>query len=100
MLGRDELVFHGVGLALGRFEDTLEFLAELCGCAAGDAGEMAQFGLNDAIQLAAVDADAVEDRADDAVVFRQQGGQQVQRIDLRIAPVGRQFLRGPRLLGL
>ena len=78
----------------------LEFLAELRRRAARNLGEMAQFGLDDLIQLPAVDADAFEDRPDDAVVFRQQRRQQVQRIDLRMPPIGRQFLRpGHRLLG-
>ena len=68
---------------------------------ARNVGEMAQFGLNDLIELLAVDADPLEDRSDDAIVFCQQRRQQVQRVDLRIAAIGRQFLRPcHRLLGL
>ena len=93
MLGRDELVLHRVGFALGRFEHLVQLAADLRRRAAGDAGEMAQFGLDDLVQLAAVDADAVEDRADDAVALGQQRGQQVQRVDLRMPAIGRQFLR-------
>ena len=62
---------------------------------------MAQFGLNDLVQLPPVDADPIEDRPDDALAFGQQRRQQVQRVDLRMAAVGRQFLRPRhRLLGL
>ena len=66
-----------------------------CGGAAGDVGEMAQFGLDDLVQLPPVDADPIEDRPDDAVGLGQQGRQQVQRVDLCVAAVGRQLL-GPR----
>ena len=101
MLGRDELVLHRVGFALGGFEHLVQFRAQLRRRAAGDVGEMAQFGLDDLVQLRAIDADLVQDRPDDAVLFGQQRGQQVQRIDLRIAAIGRQRLRaGHGLLGL
>jgi hypothetical protein len=101
VLGRDELVLHRIGFALGSFEDAAEFLAQLRRRAARHAGEMAQFGLHDFVQLAAVDADAIEDRADDAVVFGQERRQQVQRVDLRMPAVGRQLLGAShRLLGL
>ena len=93
MFGRDELVFHRVGFVLGRFEHLVEFPAGLRRRAAGNVGEMAQLGLDDLVELSAVDAELIEDRADDAVVFRQQCGQQVQRVDLRMAAVGGQFLR-------
>ena len=79
----------------------VQFAADLRRRPAGDVGEMAQFGLDDLVQLPAVDADAIEDRADDAVVFGQQRGQQVQRVDLRMAAIGGQFLRPCHgLLGL
>ena len=45
MLGRDELVLHRVGLALGGFEHLVQLAAELRRRAAGDVGEMAQLGL-------------------------------------------------------
>ena len=93
VFGRDELILHRVGFALGGFEHAVQLGAELRRRPAGDFGEMAQFGLDDALQLAAVDADAVEDRADDAIGFHYQRRQQVQRVDLRVAAVGRQFLR-------
>ena len=89
-------------LRAGRPSSTLvQFAADLRRRAARDVGEMAQFGLDDLVELSAIDADAFEDRPDDAVVFRQQRGQQVQRVDLRMAAIGGQFLC-PRhgLLGL
>ena len=50
---------------------------------------------------AAIDADPLQQRPDDAFALGQHGGQQVQRLDLRIAAVGRQRLRrGHGLLGL
>ncbi len=69
MFGRDELVFHRVGFALGGFEHQVEFPAALRRRSARDVGEMAQFGLDDFIELRPIDADLVEDRPDDAVVF-------------------------------
>ena len=72
VFGRDELVLHGVGFALGGFEHLVEFPANLRRRPARRAGEMAQFGLNDLVELSAIDADAFEDRPDDAVVFRKQ----------------------------
>ncbi len=93
MLGRDELVLHRVGFALGGFEHAVQFAAHLRRCAAGDLGKMAQLSLDDLVQLPAVDADAVEDRADDAFALCQECRQQVERVDLRVAAVGGKLLR-------
>ena len=64
MLGRDELVLHRVGLALGRFEHAGSSPRLGCG---GDPpltlGKRLQFGCDDAVELRAVDADLVEQRA-------------------------------------
>ena len=62
---------------------------------------MAQFGLDNAVQLGSIDADAVEHRSGDAVALGEHGRQEVQRVDLRMPAVGRQRLRsGNGLLGL
>ena len=101
MLGRDELVFHRVGLALGRFEDLDEFGAG-CGDPPPDIlGKWPNSACDDPIELPAIDADLVEDRADDTLSLGRERGQQVERIDLGIAPIGRQLLRTlDGLLGL
>ncbi len=93
VFGGDEVVFHGAGFALGGFEDLAEGLAD-AGMAFGaaDFGEMAEFGFDDAIELGAVDADFFQERLDDAFVFAEQRGQQVEGVDLLLAVVGGEFL--------
>ena len=62
---------------------------------------MPQFRLDDAVELPSISADPLEEGGDDAVALAEQRRQQVQRIDLRMALVGRQRLRaGECLLGL
>ena len=79
----------------------VQLAAELRRRPAGNLGEMAQLGLDDLVQLSAIGADALEDRPDDAVVFGQERRQQVQRIDLGMAPIGGQLLGACHgLLGL
>ena len=51
VLGRDELVLHGVGLALGGLQHADGLLARAAAGAAGDLGEVAQLGLDDPLQL-------------------------------------------------
>ena len=51
MLGRDELVFHRLGFALGGFQNFVQFRTQLRRRSAGDFGKMAQFGLDDLIEL-------------------------------------------------
>ena len=55
-------------------------------------GNPLQLGADDAFQLGAIDADAVQERRDHAVGLVQQGVEQVQRLDLRMAVIGRQGL--------
>ena len=93
VFGRDELVFHRVGFALGGFEHLVEFSAESA------AGPRPTRGRNVPVRPARscpscppVDADAIEDRPHDAVIFRKQRCQQVQRVDLGMAAIRRKFL--------
>ncbi len=93
VLGRGELVLHRVGLFLGGFEHLDGALAEAGHRPARGLGQVAEFGVEDALELAYVRADFFEDRADNAVGFGHQRGQQVDRFDLRVAAIGGQFLR-------
>ena len=98
---RNELVFHGGGQSLGRFENIHQAFTRLRGRPAGDPRQMAEFGLDDLIELAAIDADLIEQRPGNALSLGQKGGQQVQGVDLRIAAIGSELLRPlDRLLSL
>ena len=85
VLGRDELVFHRVGLALGSFQHSDEFVARLRRRSATDFRQPLQFAADDAIQLHAVRADFFQERRDHAFGFFEQGLKQMQRLDLRMA---------------
>ena len=102
VLGGDEVVFHRAGFALGGFEHLRKIGAEAgMDFRAADFGEMAEFGFDDAIELGAVDADFFQERLDDAFLFAEQRGQQVERRRLA-AGRGRRRVpgRAGRLLGL
>ena len=85
----------------GGLEHAAQLRAGLRRRAAGLLGQPLQLGLDDAFQLRPVGADPLQERRDHAVALAQQGRQQVQRLDLRIARFGGERLRrGHRLLGL
>ena len=93
VLRRDELVLHAVGLGLGGFEHFLQRGAGAGRRAAAGLGEVRELGIHDGFQLAGVRPDLVEDRPDDAAFLGQQRGEQVHRLNLRIARLGRKLLR-------
>ncbi len=72
MFGRDELVLHRVGLALGRFQHADQLAARLRRRSAADLRQPLQFAAHDAIKLPAVRADLFQERCDDAFVFVKQ----------------------------
>ena len=92
VLGGDELVLHGVGLALGGLQHADQFTAGLRGRSAADLGQALQLAADDAFQLRTVGADAIQQRRDHAVGFAQESFQQVERLDLGMALVGGQRL--------
>ena len=93
MLGRDEVVFHRRGFFLRRFEDLAQGGAEAwLGDCATLLGQMIQFAFDHPIEIAAVNADFFQERPDDAFILGQQRGEQMQRIDLRIAVLGSELL--------
>ena len=101
MLGRDELVLHAVGFGLGGVEHFGEGRADAGSGAAGGLGLVRELGVDDLFELRGVSTDFFEHGADDAAVFGQQRGEQVDRLDLRIAPLGGELLSaGDGLLGL
>ena len=76
-----------------------QLVAGLGGRAAADLGQPLQFGADDAFKLPAVDTDFLQEGPHDAVVFVEEGLQEVQRLDLRMALLGRQRLcRSDRFL--
>ncbi len=93
VLGGDELVLHGVGLALGSVQHAAQLGGDLRRRAATDLRQASHFGIDDAFQLPAIGADPLQERADHALALAQQGPQQVQGLDLRMAPLGGQRLR-------
>ena len=93
VFGGNELVFHRIGLALGSFQHSDEFVARLRRRSATDFRQPLQFAADDAIQLHAVRADFFQERRDNAFGFFEQGLKQMKRLDLRVALVGRKRLR-------
>ena len=93
VLRRDEFILHLGGPFGGSLEDLAEFPVGLRFIPAGRFGEAVQLGPDDLVELGPVCANLVEDRPDDSVGFLQQGGHQMNRIDLRIAMFRRQRLR-------
>ena len=85
VFGGDELVLHGVGFALGGLQHADQFAVGLRGRTAADLGQPLQLGTDDAFQLRAIGADLFQQRRDDAVGLVQQGFQQMERLDLRMA---------------
>ena len=93
MLGRDEIVLQRAGFLLGRFENLAQRVADRRRPGgAAYFGQVVQLRLDNAIELPAVGADFFQQRFDNALVLGQQRGEQVQRLDLRIAMIGGQFL--------
>ncbi len=93
MLGRDEFVFHGGAFALRRFEHLRELLRGLRRCAARRFRKAIQLGFDNRVELRAVDADFVQKWPRDAFRLCQERGEQMKRINLRIASIGRDLLR-------
>ena len=75
VFGGDELVLHGVGLALGGLQHAGQFAAGLRGRAAADLGQPLQLAADDSFQLPAIGADLLQQRRDHALGLVEQGVQ-------------------------
>ena len=101
VVGRDKLVLHLVRFSGGRLEDLDQFLIRLRLGAPRHLGQMREFGLDDPFEVTAVGADLLEQRPHNALALGQKRLDEVDRGDLGVAPVGREFNgRLDRLLGL
>jgi hypothetical protein len=94
VLGRDVLVLEIVGFLECLVEDLLHGIGHAgLRAGAGNLGEFAQ-GLGCFCdELVGGYADFLQDRDDDAVLVFKQGGEQVQRQQLRVAVLGRERAR-------
>ena len=101
MVSRDKLVLHRVGLDRGRLEDLDELLIGLRLRAAAHLRQVGKLRLHDPLEVAAIDADLLEERPHDPLPLRDERVEQVHRGHLRIAAAARELHRPlHRLLGL
>ena len=101
VVGGDELVLHLVRLGRRRLEDLDQFLVGLRLGAAGDLGQVGEFGRDDPLQVSAVGPDLLQQRPHDPLTLAEQRVQEMDRRHLRIAAIAGQLHGGlHRLLGL
>ena len=101
MIGGDELVLHDVGLGRRRLEDLDQVLVGLRLSASRHLREVRQLRFDDPLEVAAVDADLFEERADDPLALGDERREEMDRRRLGISTRGRQFHRPlDRFLGL
>ena len=96
VFGRDELVLHRVGLALGGVEHRSQVGTEGL-LAAGHPGQGVQALVGGLLDLRGIDADAFQEGPDDLLLGIEEGRQQVERLDLLVSSLAARTVRPGRL---